>query len=108
MSDTSKEARQHLEATGGINKLQTTVYAYLLNHPSTDEEVQDALGMNPSTERPRRGELVEKHLVRDSGKRRNTKSGYRAIVWETTDRPDNTPKQLGLLERLRRLTGGEK
>jgi hypothetical protein len=48
----------------------------------TDEELQDALGMNPNTQRPRRIELVERGLVRDSGRTRKTKSGRRATVWE--------------------------
>lgn len=86
MTDTSQAAAT--EIAPSINALQSLVYGFLFMTPSTDEEVQDSLGMNPSTERPRRGELVEKKLVRDSGDRRCTRSGRRAIVWETTDRPD--------------------
>ena len=47
----------------------------------TDEEVQDELGMNPSTERPRRIECERMGLVRDSGRTRKTKSGRNAVVW---------------------------
>lgn len=107
-SDTSREAAESIEAAGGISSLQSMVYSHLLKTPSTDEEMQDALGMNPNTQRPRRIELVEKKLVRDSGARRLTRSGCRAIVWETTDRPDKTPKQTSILDRLRLLTGGVK
>lgn len=106
-SETSREAMESMEVAGGVNSLQATVYAFLVNRSSTDEEVQDALGMNPSTERPRRVELVEKKLVRDSGDRRLTKAGRRAVVWETTDKPDRQQK-LPFLERLRALTGGSK
>lgn len=49
---------------------------------STDEEAQLCLGMNPSTQRPRRVELVTMGLVRDSGRTRPTRSGRKAIVWE--------------------------
>ena len=47
----------------------------------TDEEMQARLGLNPSTQRPRRIELVEAGLVRDSGQRRRTRSGRWAVVW---------------------------
>jgi hypothetical protein len=48
---------------------------------ATDEEIQEALAMNPSTQRPRRGELVERGWVADSGRCRNTRSGRGATVW---------------------------
>lgn len=48
---------------------------------ATDEEMQAALGMNPSTQRPRRGELVVLGLVCDSGATRPTTSGRQATVW---------------------------
>ena len=47
----------------------------------TDEEIQTALGMNPSTQRPRRVELVRDGVVKDSGKQRKTRSGRNAVVW---------------------------
>lgn len=50
----------------------------------TDEEIQDYLGLNPSSERPRRLELVEARRVVDSGRRRKTRSGRNAIVWVRT------------------------
>lgn len=50
----------------------------------TDEELQNQLGLNPSTQRPRRVELVEGGWVEDSKRRRNTKSGRDAVVWVTT------------------------
>jgi transcription initiation factor IIE alpha subunit len=58
------------------------VYTLLLARgPLTDEEMQERLGMNPSTQRPRRIELVHAGLVRDSDQRRKTRSGRWAIVW---------------------------
>lgn len=47
----------------------------------TDEEMQVVLAMNPSTQRPRRGELVALGLVVDSGRTRPTRSGRQATVW---------------------------
>jgi len=48
----------------------------------TDEEMQQGLNLNPSTQRPRRVELVERGLVRDSGLQRKTRSGRNAVIWE--------------------------
>lgn len=47
----------------------------------TDDEMQVALRMNPSTQRPRRIELVDMGLVVDSGARRKTRGGEEAVVW---------------------------
>ncbi len=54
---------------------------YALPGGLTDEEMVQELEMNPNTQRPRRVELVDGGWVRDSGNRRNTRSGSRAIVW---------------------------
>jgi hypothetical protein len=48
---------------------------------ATDEEMQDALGMGGSTQRPRRRELELAETVRNSGRTRRTKSGRNAVVW---------------------------
>lgn len=50
---------------------------------ATDEEMQTALGMNPSTQRPRRVELCEQGLAYDSNRKRLTKSGRQAVVWQS-------------------------
>jgi hypothetical protein len=52
---------------------------------ATDEQIQEALAMNPSTQRPRRIELVRDGLVRDSGTTRLTGSGRKAVVWTVTN-----------------------
>lgn len=52
----------------------------------TDEELQTMLRLNPSTERPRRVELVEGGWIEDSGTRRPTRSGRSAVVWALTER----------------------
>lgn len=50
----------------------------------TDEEIARTLGMNPSTARPRRIELVGRGQVRDSGTKRPGASGCAMAVWEAT------------------------
>ena len=51
---------------------------------ATDQEIQIYLDMTACTEHPRRGELVDKGLVEDSGLRRETNAGRLAIVWRLT------------------------
>jgi hypothetical protein len=83
-SDTSREAAELIEPR--INTLRRKVLDYWRKvRLSTDEQAQDALEMNPSTERPRRGELFDQGYLRDSGKRALTKSGRRAVLWEITE-----------------------
>jgi hypothetical protein len=53
-------------------------------HGLTDEECQDRLRMNPSTQRPRRVELVERRLIMPLSKR-PVRSGLRAVVWVTVE-----------------------
>lgn len=50
----------------------------------TDEEICYRLGMNPSTQRPRRIELERAGLVADSGLTRSTVAGISAVVWIST------------------------
>ena len=55
-------------------------------HGLTDWELHDALGGNLYTVAPRRKELVELGWVVDSGSRRPTNNGARAIVWVLSER----------------------
>jgi hypothetical protein len=52
--------------------------------PHTDHELQRLLGMDPSTERPRRGELVDAGLVMESG-RTKRHQGREWTVWRVTE-----------------------
>ena len=81
-SDTSRDAARAVKPR--LNSLQLRVLDELKACKSwgaTDEELQLILKLNPSTERPRRIELVEKGLARDSGNRRKTRAGRYAVVW---------------------------
>ena len=48
---------------------------------ATDPEIQAALRMEGSTQRPRRIELVDAGLVKDSGRTRKSASGRACVVW---------------------------
>lgn len=54
---------------------------FLAERGATDEEMQQALGIDPNTQRPRRVELHEGGFIADSGRRRPTRSGRGAVVW---------------------------
>jgi hypothetical protein len=65
-----------------LNNMQRRVLELLAATPEglTDEEMQRRLRMNPSTQRPRRIELMRRGLVAEAGTRR-TASGRMAVVW---------------------------
>lgn len=50
----------------------------------TDFEIADGTGLEASSVRPRRGELVEGGWLEDSGERRLSPSGHPAIVWRVS------------------------
>jgi hypothetical protein len=82
-SETSREAAELIEPSSST--LRGRVYAFVSEcgeeKGATDDEMQVALRMNPSTQRPRRVELWRAGLVRDSGVKRPTRTGRRAVVW---------------------------
>ena len=79
-SATSAAAADSLTAKS-LTRMHLQVLHYLEQHgPATDVEMQAALGMNPSTQRPRRIELVRRGLVVEAGEKR-TRSGRRATAW---------------------------
>lgn len=65
------------------------VYDFLLqrgDQGATDQEIQDALQMGESTQRPRRKELEEADVICASGRTRPTRSGLPAVVWVVVER----------------------
>ena len=80
-SQTSNDAADSLDAPT-LNAMQRRVLELLQATPDglTDEEMQTRLGMNPSTQRPRRIELARRGMVVEAGTRR-TSSGRMAVVW---------------------------
>ena len=88
-SRTSKAAAASAKPVA--KSLREQVLAYLIaqgDWGATDDEIQSALKMNPSTQRPRRVELVRLGLVEDSGSARETRAGRYAVVWRSiADQP---------------------
>ena len=82
-SVTSAQAADSL-TPATLNAMQRKVLALLQATPEglTDEEMARRLGMNPSTQRPRRIELARRGLVVTCGTRR-TASGRNADVWKS-------------------------
>ncbi len=87
-SGTSEAAADAIEPKAGTLRAEVLAAIRAANDGLTDHEMQSALAMNPSTQRPRRVELVEHGLVVDSGRTRCTPSGRQAVVWIVA------PKQL--------------
>lgn len=84
--DTSHEAARLVAPKSGTAR-QRVLAAIAKADPRgiTDEGIQRVLGMNPSTERPRRVELVEEGWVTDSGERVREKERASMILWVLTD-----------------------
>jgi hypothetical protein len=81
-SDTSKAAAESAKLTA--REMRARVLEYLRSKfpdGATDDEMQQSLGLNPSSQRPRRIEGVKLGLIRDSKMRRPTLSGRPAVVW---------------------------
>jgi hypothetical protein len=83
-SDTSRAAAKRATAKAPTDRYR--VFDLLAHEPKglTDEQIQTRLRLNANTERPRRVELERRNLVRDSGRRRKTRSGCLAVVWIVT------------------------
>lgn len=78
----SAEARASLTPET-MNGQQRKVFDYIRDQGergATDEECQRGLAMNPSSQRPRRGELADAGLIVVAGKRM-TSANKRATVW---------------------------
>ena len=72
-----------LENEPNAGTQRARVLKTLREHPHglTDHQQQTLLKMDPSTQRPRRVELVEAGLVREAGVYRRTPSGRLATGW---------------------------
>lgn len=79
---TSVAAAEQIEPTAGTLRAQVLTYLRERGHAgATDEEMQIALSMNPSTQRPRRIELEKLGLVLRTAQTRKTTSGRDAVVF---------------------------
>ena len=87
-SATSRAAAFHVAPRTGTQRadvLAAVLHAYdAWGTGYTDEEGIDTTGLNPSTYRPRRVELVQGGWVEDAGIERPVRSGEKAVVWAPT------------------------
>jgi len=80
--ETSSAAAGEMKSQAG--RLRQAVLAFVIGRGvdgATDQEIGAALGLDSNTARPRRWELAEAGLIVDSGIRRRTSSGRKAVVW---------------------------
>src|SRR3990167_10637220 len=83
-SDTSLAASRSMRKK--LGQLHVMVMEAVRFHgPLTDEELCDVLNLQGNTLRPRRRELQLMAYVIDSGKRKPTRSGRKAVVWKLSD-----------------------
>jgi hypothetical protein len=79
---TSREAARRI--AGHAHTLREQVFTFVEScgaHGATDQEIQTALELPSNTGNPRRCELRDMGRIVDSGQKRPTRSGCRAIVW---------------------------
>lgn len=80
-SATSCAAAEAIEPKAGTLRAIVLAFLRTQSEGATDEQMQVELGIGPSTQRPRRIELVRAGLVEDSGGTRPTTTGCKATVW---------------------------
>ena len=80
-SPTSKKAAESISGKAAAS-MRTEILSFISSSGgATDDEVESALSMRHQTASARRRELVLLGLVKDSRKRRPTRSGRNATVW---------------------------
>jgi site-specific DNA-methyltransferase (adenine-specific) len=89
-SDTSKAAAKKVNKAAAQRERVFEVIKYA-QHGLTDEEIQTVTGYAANSQRPRRVELVEAGRVLDSGIRRKTRSGRKAVVWASNKMKKKKP-----------------
>ena len=80
-------SQQTRESIADAPRVREMIWAFLEregDRGGTDAEIQEALGIDGNTERPKRLELFRAGQIHDSGRTRPTPSGRDAIVWVTT------------------------
>ena len=87
-SYTSKMAAERIEPRAGTQRARVLWFLQLYDKGLTDEELQEVTSLNPSTQRPRRIELVKQGWIKDSGRTRATRSGSQATVWVLVDKTE--------------------
>lgn len=65
-----------------LPKVDADIFSAIAVDPATSEEVEHTLGMKHQTVSAEIRHMVTAELLKDSGLRRKTTSGRKAIVWE--------------------------
>jgi len=81
-SETSEAAAESVAGSAATH--ETLVFVAIRaagEHGATDDEVERMTGLRHQNASARRNRLVHKGKVRDSGLRRSTRAGRKAIVW---------------------------
>ena len=84
-SDASRAAALDNFPRSGTQRARVLCAIAAADDGLTDHEIVELCAISPSSERPRRVELVDAALVVDSGARRRTPLGSEATVWMVTD-----------------------
>ncbi len=79
--DTSRAAAISMILPSGEQRQRLFKWARTQALGFTDQEAANALNMDPSSVRPRRGELIATGHIVESQNRRITSSGRKAKVW---------------------------
>ena len=85
-SETSEEAAKSIDA-GSIRSRVRSLIEDMGCLGATDEELEKKLDMRHQTVSARRRELVLMGKAKDSGVKRRTTSGRKAVVWIACDEP---------------------
>ncbi len=80
-SPESRAAARRIEPKAHIARGRVLEYIRSRPEGATDQEIQQALDMDPSTERPRRVELWRAKLIVRGPRTRRTSSGRQAAIW---------------------------
>jgi len=78
--DTSREAAEAIAPVAGT--LRERVLIEVRRFPGTPEQIAHRMRVDLLAARPRFSELARLNLIRDSGKRGDSRSGKKAIIWE--------------------------
>lgn len=81
LQDTSREA--FIASKERKGKTQERIYKLIMNarHGKTDDELEVLTGILHQTLGPARGQLAKNGWIKDSGEKRTTRNGRKAIVW---------------------------
>lgn len=82
-SETSRAAAESVTST--LNDKERRVLRWFADYgPGTDDDVERDTGIRGNTVRPRRVALLGRHLLRDTGEKRPTRTKRMACVWAIT------------------------